>query len=69
MAKASAGNKGSRYSFERRDLTSEQKSHPSVDYFGKTIAIDFKKNVTHFSFIFFNTNGFTVPVKNLNLNY
>ena len=52
--------------FEKRDLTSAQKSHLSRDDFGKTFAFDLiKQNVTHFSFIFLTQNFFAVPLKTL----
>ena len=55
--------------FERRDLTSVQKSHPSLEFSGEVFAFNLiKQNVTHFSFIFLTLNFF-VPLKNLNLNY
>ena len=53
MATASAGNKVNNINFERRDLTSAEKSHPSPDDFGETFAFNLiKENVSHFSFIF-----------------
>ena len=55
--------------FERRDLTSAQKSHLSTDNFGETFAFNLiKQNVTYFSFMFLTQNFFCVP-ENLNLNY
>ena len=55
--------------FERRDLTSVQKSHPSLEFSGEMFAFNLiKQNVTHFSFIFLTLNFF-VLLKNLNLNY
>ena len=54
--------------FERRDLTSTQKSHPSLDDIGEIFAVNLIKNVTHF-FHLFNAKRFAVSLKNLNLNY
>ena len=56
--------------FETRDLTSEQKCHPSPDNFGETFAFNLiKQNETHFSLIFLTKKRFAVYLKNLNLNY
>ena len=42
--------------FERRDLTSAQKSHPFHNEFGEIFVFNIiKQNVTHFSFIFLTT--------------
>ena len=53
--------------FERRDLTSTQKSHPSPDDIGEIFAVNLIKNVTFFHL--FNAKRFAVSLKNLNLNY
>ena len=51
--------------FERRDLTSARKSHPSPDDFRETFELNLiKENVTHF-FHLFNTNFFVVALENL----
>ena len=56
--------------FERKDLFSVEKSHPSPDDFGEAFAFNsIKQNVTHFSFIFFTQNFLLWLLKNLNLNY
>ena len=45
--------KSANIKFERRDLTSAQKNHPSFDDLGETFAFNLiKQNGTHFSFIF-----------------
>ena len=54
--------------FERRGLTSAQKSHPSLDNFGETYAFKLIKRIFLFTF-FFNTKPFAVPLQDLNLNY
>ena len=60
MATDSAGN--NMINFERSDLTSTQKSHPSAYDFGEIIAFNLiKQNVTHFSFIFLTQNVLLCP--------
>ena len=50
--------------FERRELTSAQKSHLSTDNFGEAFAFNLiKQNVTYFSFMFLTQNFFCVPEK------
>ena len=56
--------------FERRDLTSVQKSHPSPNDFGETFAFNLRKqDLKHFLFHLFNTKHFAVPLESLNSNY
>ena len=43
--------------FQRRDLTSAKKSHPSSNGFGEIFALNLiKQNVTYFSLIFLTQN-------------
>ena len=50
--------------FERRDLTSAQKSHPFPDDFGENFARNLiKQSVTHFYFIFLTQNLLLSPWK------
>ena len=57
-------------SWLRFQQESAQKSHLSADDFGEIFAFNLiKQNVTHFSFNFLTENFFSVPPKNLNLNY
>ena len=52
--------------FQRKDLTSAQKCHPSLIDFGETFAFNLiKQNRTHFSFIFLTQNVLLCPWKNL----
>ena len=70
MATALAENKVGNINFERRDLISARKSHPSPNDFEETFAFNLiQQNVTHFSIIFFSQNLCAVPLKKLNLNY
>ena len=56
--------------FERRDLTSTQKGHPSTDDFGATFSLSLiKQDAAHFSFIFLTKKTYAVLLKNLNLNF
>ena len=50
--------------FEKKDLTSAQKSHPSPQDFGETCVSNLvKQNVTHFPFIFLTQNFCCAPEK------
>ena len=55
--------------FERRDLTSAQKSHPSPDDLVETFCIYSNKTKYTLFFYLFNTKLFTVSLKNVYLNY
>ena len=53
--------------FERRDLASVQKIHPSLDDFGEAFACN-KTKCNSFFFQIFNKKLFSVPMNNLNFN-